>query len=80
MSGGRIILIYNVRCQRKNIGFYHALLGGAASAGLVEEVFAKGAKRVLFFGSCGSLGKSITSGHHLSGSGISGRANKLSLC
>lgn len=63
MSGGRIIPIYKVCYSGKTLGFYHSLIGGAASAGLVEEIFAKGAKRVLFFGSCGSLDKNITSGH-----------------
>ncbi len=63
MSGGRTIPIYKINYIGKTIGFYHTLLGGSASAALVEEIFAKGAKRILFFGSCGSLDKNITSGH-----------------
>ncbi len=63
VSGGRIVPIYKIRYKDLDMGFYHTLLGGAASAGLLEEIFAKGAKRVLFFGSCGSLDKNITGGH-----------------
>jgi len=63
MSGGGSIPIYKIHYSGKTIGFYRTLLGGSASATLVEEIFAKGAKRVLFFGSCGSLDKNITSGH-----------------
>ncbi len=62
-AGGRRIPIYKINYKGLELGFYHTLLGGPAAAGLLEEVFAKGAKRVLFFGSCGSLDKKITSGH-----------------
>lgn len=62
MSGGRQIPICQLSYKDKSIGFYHTLLGGSASGALLEEVIAKGAKKVLFFGSCGSLDKSITSG------------------
>ncbi len=62
-AGGREIPIYKVRYKDLDIGFYHSLLGGPAAAAILEEILAKGAKRVLFFGSCGSLDKNITSGH-----------------
>lgn len=62
MYGGRGIPIYSFDYKGIKIGFYHTLLGGAASAALLEEIIAKGAKKVLFFGSCGSLDKSITEG------------------
>ncbi len=64
-AGGRKIPIYVVKYKGIEFGFYHSLLGGPATAALLEEVFAKGAKRVLFFGSCGSLNKEITSGHFI---------------
>ena len=38
-------------------------MGGSASGALLEEVIAKGGKKILFFGSCGSLDKEITAGH-----------------
>ncbi len=64
-AGGRKIPIYIANYKGIEFGFYHTLLGGPAAAALLEEVFAKGAKRVLFFGSCGSLNKEITSGHFI---------------
>ncbi len=62
-AGGRRIPIYKITYKGVELGFYHTLLGGSASAALLEEVFAKGAKRVLFFGSCGSLDREISGGH-----------------
>ncbi len=64
-AGGRRIPIYKINHKGIELGFYHTLLGGSAAAALLEETFAKGAKRVLFFGSCGSLNKKITSGHFI---------------
>ena len=63
MTGGRKIPIYKFIYGGKEIGFYHTLLGGSASGALLEEVIAKGGKKILFFGSCGSLDKEITAGH-----------------
>ena len=63
MTGGRKIPIYKFVYGGKEIGFYHTLLGGSASGALLEEVIAKGGKKILFFGSCGSLDKEITAGH-----------------
>lgn len=63
MTGGRKIPIYKFVYGGKELGFYHTLLGGPASAALLEEVIAKGGKKILFFGSCGSLDKEITAGH-----------------
>ena len=63
MTCGRKIPIYKFIYGGKEIGFYHTLLGGSASGALLEEVIAKGGKKILFFGSCGSLDKEITAGH-----------------
>ena len=61
-KGGRLIPVYRFAYAGKEMGFYHTLLGGAASAGLLEEAIAKGAKRVLFFGSCGALDGAVAAG------------------
>lgn len=63
MSAGRKIPIYKFIYGGKELGFYHTLLGGSASGALLEEVIAKGGKKILFFGSCGSLDKEITAGY-----------------
>jgi uridine phosphorylase len=62
---GRDIIIYEFDYKGKKIGFYHTLQGGSASAALLEEIIAAGCKKVLYFGSCGSLDNKITSGHFL---------------
>ena len=51
-----------MQIQRAYLCVYHTLLGGAATVALLEETFAKGAKKALFFGSCGSLDKDLTAG------------------
>ena len=60
---GSVIPIFRFDYQGKSMAFYQTLMGGPGSVGLLEEVIAKGAKNVLFFGSCGSLVKDITEGH-----------------
>ena len=63
MVGGIVVPIYKFEYKGKEIGFYQTLLGGSASGGLLEEIIAKGGENVLFFGSCGSLDKEVTSGN-----------------
>lgn len=60
---GSVIPIYRFDYKGKSFAFYQTLIGGPGSAGLLEEVIAKGAKNILFFGSCGALDKSLTEGH-----------------
>lgn len=55
--------IHAVDYRDKRIGIYMTLVGGSASAGLLEEGIAAGAKKILFFGSCGALDKSLCAGH-----------------
>ncbi len=62
LYAGRPIPVYVMEYQGKTLGFYHSPVGGAASAAMLEEVIAKGGKKVLFFGSCGSLDNTITAG------------------
>lgn len=63
MTGGRTIPIFCFEYKGERLGFYHSLLGGSASGALLEEIIAKGGKQILFFGSCGSLDKTISSGN-----------------
>lgn len=57
--------VYGFEYKGRRLGIYMTCLGGSAAAGLLEEIFAAGAKRVLFFGSCGVLDKSIAAGHFI---------------
>lgn len=65
LYAGDGIPIYSFLQNGKTIGFFRSCIGGAAAAGLLEEITAMGAKKVLYFGSCGSLDKDITAGHLL---------------
>lgn len=47
--------IYRIRYGGKDLALYQTLMGGAASAALLEEVAARGGKKFVLFGSCGSL-------------------------
>lgn len=62
LRAGMELPIIGLRWNGKNIGVYQSLVGGAASAGLLEEVLAKGAKKVVYYGSCGALDESMTAG------------------
>lgn len=55
--------IHKFTHKGKLLGMYRTGLGGSASAALMEEVIAKGAKRILVFGSCGVLKEGIAAGH-----------------
>jgi len=63
MSAGFEHLIYKTVYCGKEVAFYMTSIGGPTTVGLLEEVLVKGGKKILLFGSCGSLDSSITDGH-----------------
>ena len=63
LNGGYSIPIYKIHYKGKSIAVYQTIIGGAGSAGLLEEVIAKGGKKFVFFGSCGTLDKELPAGH-----------------
>ncbi len=63
LNGGYPIPIYKINYKSKSIAVYQTIIGGAGSAGLLEEVIAKGEKKFIFFGSCGTLDKELPAGH-----------------
>ncbi len=60
---GRDIPVYKLRWNDRDIGIFQTLIGGAGTAGLLEETLAMGAKKVLLYGSCGVLDSALTTGH-----------------
>ena len=53
-------------CMGMNLwgsAFFTALNNGAVSAAMLEEVIARGARKVVLFGSCGSLCRELPDGH-----------------
>ena len=63
ISAGYKHLIYKTRYGVKEIAFYMTSIGAPVTVGLIEEILVKGGKKILLFGSCGSLDNNITDGH-----------------
>ena len=55
--------VYRFEYKGQVLGIFHTMLGGSASAGMLEEVIVMGAKRVLYFGSSGALDRNLVEGH-----------------
>lgn len=47
---GRTIPIYRLHWRGQEIGIYHSLAGGAGTVCLLEQIFARGVKKVLLYG------------------------------
>ncbi len=62
LCGGRDIPVYAVSHNGRELGVVQTIIGGAATAALVEELLALGAKRLLLYGACGVLDASLTAG------------------
>ena len=60
---GRDIPIYKLEWNGRSIGIFQTLIGGAGTAGLLEEALALGAKQVLIYGACGVLDSALGAGH-----------------
>ncbi|MDR3207107.1 MAG: nucleoside phosphorylase [Oscillospiraceae bacterium] len=54
--------IYRLTYQNRELALYESLVGAAVAAGMLEELISKGAKKVVFFGSCGVLDKTLEAG------------------
>ncbi len=57
------IRIHRIEHDGASYAAYLSLIGGPAASGIMEEVIGLGARRFLFFGSCGVLDNDILSGH-----------------
>ena len=62
VHAGLPLPIYKFTHQGKTLGIYRTGLGGSATVALMEEVISKGARRILAFGSCGTLEEGIDTG------------------
>lgn len=65
LRGGFDIPIYRFQWQGKTLGMFQTLIGGAGTAGLLEEALALGAKRALLYGSCGVLDRTLAAGRFI---------------
>ena len=62
ISAGDWIKIYKSKHVGKEFIVYRTLIGGASTAGMMEELIARGVKKFIFFGACGTLDKNIEPG------------------
>ena len=68
MGNMEAILPVPVHCftyKGRRLGMYLTMLGGPASAGLMEEAAAMGGEKFLFFGSAGVLDRQLAAGHFI---------------
>ena len=65
LRGGWPIPVYKLSWKGRDIGVFQTLIGGAGTAGLLEEVLALGAKRVLLYGACGVLDATLAAGRFI---------------
>lgn len=59
---GRDIPVCKLDWNGRSIGIFQTLIGGAGTAGLLEETLAMGAKKVLLYGACGVLDSALAAG------------------
>lgn len=59
---GRTIPVYGLRWRERELGIVHSLVGGAGTVCLLEQLWARGAKNVLVYGSCGVLDRTAAAG------------------
>lgn len=57
------VSIYRFSYQGQTLGLFLSTIGGPATVGILEEVWVKGAEKVLLFGSCGGLDTDLAAGH-----------------
>ena len=55
--------VYQFSYRGKSMAIYRTAMGAAMTAALMEEVIAMGGRKFVFFGSCGTLERSIPAGH-----------------
>ncbi len=55
--------IYELEHEGQRVAVYHAGLGGPLAAGLIEEVIALGAERIVVCGGAGALDRDLVLGH-----------------
>lgn len=65
VNAGLFIPIYKLNFHGKEFAITRTTIGGAGTAGTAEELIAMGAKKILIYGTCGTLDKDILKGHFI---------------
>lgn len=63
INAGLPVPVYQLKFHDKTFAIVRTIIGGAGTAGTVEELIAMGAKKLLIYGTCGTLSKDILKGH-----------------
>lgn len=63
MNSCVVVPVYRFLYKEHYLSTYMTTVGAPATVGLMEEVLAKGAKKVLLFGACGVLDRQLAAGH-----------------
>ena len=58
----RSVPVYRVNWAGRELGLIQTLVGGAGTAGVLEEALVQGAKKVLLYGACGVLDGALAAG------------------
>ena len=61
IEAGATMPIYKTIHNGRKVIIYRTLIGAPATVGCMEELIARGVKKFIFFGSCGTLSKEIES-------------------
>lgn len=65
INAGAPVPIYKFEYNGKEFAIARTIIGGAGTAGFLEELIVMGAKKFLIFGDCGTLDKDIIRGHFI---------------
>ena len=65
INAGLFIPVYKLKFHDKEFAITRTTIGGAGTAGTTEDLIAMGAKKILIFGTCGTLYKDILKGHFI---------------
>ena len=63
LTVGDVYPIYKLNYKGTRIALYKTFIGGAMTAGMYDEMLAKGIKKLIIFGSCGVLDNALVSGN-----------------
>lgn len=65
LSAGFVLPVYRLTWRGRVLGVVQTLIGGAGTAGLMEELLALGTKRFLLYGACGVLDREVAAGRFI---------------
>ena len=65
INAGLLIPVYKIQYKGKEFAITRTTIGGAGTVGTAEELIAMGAKKILIYGTCGTLDKNILKGHFI---------------